>query len=292
MSTSLWKGWAVNGRPNRADGEVSPRRERSGGAAASQHPGLTQAPGYDSPVAWQGWSALRQDPALVTPTTRAGWGNGQEIAAVPVQPTAVENPRPGLITSPGYGSPVLWQGWSVIHQEPAAGAPATWEGWTRGQEPAGVPAQPTPSDEHLSDPPKPAFLAGVAALEASTPAVSVPLFESVAAVRQRSDLGKRTEARYSMLPLQKGSHSLAEAVARSREERKFSLVDYTAVLRVVKTKGEKFVEDEIADEGLSEAVDKFALSLTNKDYQMALGMSTEEFYGMNAEYRLRAMHYK
>jgi hypothetical protein len=35
-----------------------------------------------------------------------------------------------------------------------------------------------------------------------------------------------------MLPLQRGSHSLAEAVARSREERKFSLGDYTAALRV------------------------------------------------------------
>jgi hypothetical protein len=95
-----------------------------------------------------------------------------------------------------------------------------------------------------------------------------------------------------MLPLQRGSHSLAEAVARSREERKFSLRDYTAVLRVAKGKGEKVGGDEIANEGLAEAVDKFALSLTNKDYQMALGMSAEAFSGMNAEYRLRAMHYK
>jgi hypothetical protein len=118
-------------------------------------------------VAWQGWSALRQEPSAVTPTTRTGWGSGQEIAAVPVQPTAVESPRPGLITAPGSGSPVAWQGWSVIRQEPAAVAPARWAGWTRGQEPAGVPAHPTPSDGHLIDPPKPVFLAWVTALEAS-----------------------------------------------------------------------------------------------------------------------------
>jgi hypothetical protein len=86
-----------------------------------------------------------------------------------------------------------------------------------------------------------------------------------------------------MLPLQRGSHSLAEAVARSREERKFSPSDYTAALRVAKATGEKVGGDEIADKGLAEAVDKFALSLTNKDYQMAFGMSPEAFYGMDAE---------
>ena len=137
MSMSPWKGWAANGRPSRADGESSPRRERSGGATESQHPGLTQAPGYGRPVAWEGWSALRQESAVVTPTTRVGWVSGQEIAA----------------------------GWRTIRQEPAAVASAAWTGWTRGQEPAGVPAQPTPSDEHLSDPTKPAFLAGVTALK-------------------------------------------------------------------------------------------------------------------------------
>ena len=283
MSMSPWKGRAANGRPSRADGEASPLRERSGGAAESRHPGLTQAPGYGSPVAWQGWSALRQEPAAVTPTTRAGWGSGQEIAAVPVQPTAVESPRPGLITAPGSGSPVAWQGWSAIRKEPAAVAPAAWAGWTRGQEPAGVPAQPTPWHLHLIDPPKPAFLTGVAALEASAPAVAVTLCEAAAAVGQRSALGKRAAVHDSMLPLQRGSHSLAEAVARSREERKFSPSDYTAALRVAKATGEKVGGDEIADEGLAEAVDKFALSLTNKDYQMALGMSTEAFYGMDAE---------
>jgi hypothetical protein len=203
----------------------------------------------------------------------------------------VESPRPGLITDPGYGSPVEWQGWSAIRQEPAAVEPAAWAGWTRGEESAGVPVQSTPSDEHLSDPSKPGFLAGVAALEASEPAVAVPLCEASAAVGQRSALGKRTAVHDSMLPLQRGSHLLVEVVARSREERKFSLGDYTATLRVGKAKGEKVDGDEITDEGLGKAVDKFALSLTNIDYQMDLGMSTEAFYGMNTEYRLRVMHY-
>jgi hypothetical protein len=42
-----------------------------------------------------------------------------------------------------------------------------------------------------------------------------------------------------MLSPQRGSHSLEEDVARSREERKFSLGDYTAALRVAKATGEK-----------------------------------------------------
>ena len=63
-------------------------------------------------------------------------------------------------------------------------------------------------------------------------------------------------------------------------------------LKVVKVKGEKVGSLEVDSEGLPEVVDKFALSLTNKDYQMALRMSTEAFYGMDADSRLKAMHNK
>jgi hypothetical protein len=91
---------------------------------------------------------------------------------------------------------------------------------------------------------------------------------------------------------QQASRQLEEAVARAREQRKFTRGGFTAALKVAKTKGEKVGSLEVDSERLAEAVDKFALALTNKDYQMALGMSTEAFYGMNAEYRLRAMHYK
>jgi hypothetical protein len=63
-------------------------------------------------------------------------------------------------------------------------------------------------------------------------------------------------------------------------------------LKVAKANGEKVGSLEIDGEGLAEAVDKFALALTNKDYQMALGMSTEAFYGMDADSRLKAMRSK
>jgi hypothetical protein len=93
-------------------------------------------------------------------------------------------------------------------------------------------------------------------------------------------------------PPLKASLSLAEAVARARAERRFTRGDYTAALKVAKANGEKVSSLEIDGEGLAEAVDKFALALTNKDYQMALGMSTEAFYGMDADSRLKAMRNK
>jgi len=93
-------------------------------------------------------------------------------------------------------------------------------------------------------------------------------------------------------PPLKASLSLAEAVARARAERRFTRGDYTAALKVAKANGEKVGSLEIDGEGLAEAVDKFALALTNKDYQMALGMSTEAFYGMDADSRLKAMRNK
>jgi hypothetical protein len=76
------------------------------------------------------------------------------------------------------------------------------------------------------------------------------------------------------------------------EERKFTRSDYTTALKVAKANGEKVDPLEIDDEGLTEVVDKFALVLTNKDYQMALHMSTEAFYGMDADTRLKAMRNK
>jgi hypothetical protein len=78
-------------------------------------------------------------------------------------------------------------------------------------------------------------------------------------------------------------------VARARAERKFTRGDYTTALKLAKTSGEKVGSLELDDERLAEAVDKFALALTNKDYQMALRMSTEAFYGMDADSKLKAM---
>ncbi len=51
-------------------------------------------------------------------------------------------------------------------------------------------------------------------------------------------------------------------------------------------------EGEIDGEGLTESVDKFALVLTNKDYQMTLVMSTGVFCDMDADSRLKAMRNK
>ncbi len=109
---------------------------------------------------------------------------------------------------------------------------------------------------------------------------------------QRGVLGKRAAMRDNAPPPLKASLSLAEDVTRSRAERRFTRGDYTAALKVPKTNGEKVGSLEIDGEGLAEAVDKFALALTNKDYQMAFGMSTEAFYGMDTDSRLKAMHNK
>ena len=78
----------------------------------------------------------------------------------------------------------------------------------------------------------------------------------------------------------------------SREERKFTRDDYTTVLKVAKANGEKVGSLEIDSEGLTETVDKFALVLTNKDYQMVLHMSIEALYGMDADRQLKGMRNK
>jgi hypothetical protein len=93
-------------------------------------------------------------------------------------------------------------------------------------------------------------------------------------------------------PPLKVSLSLEEAVERARVERRFTRGDYTAALKVTKANGEKVDSLEIDGEGVTETVDKFALTLTNKDYQMALGMSTEAFYGMDTDSWLKVMRNK
>ena len=80
--------------------------------------------------------------------------------------------------------------------------------------------------------------------------------------------------------------------SEAREERKFTRGDYTAALKVAKANGEKVGSLEIDGEGLTEVVDKFTVVLTNKDYQMTLRMSTEAFYGMDADSRLKVMRNK
>jgi hypothetical protein len=109
---------------------------------------------------------------------------------------------------------------------------------------------------------------------------------------QGDALGKRVAARDSVPPPQPVSRSLEDAVSRVREERKFTRGDYITALKVAKTNGEKVGSLELDDERLDETVDKFALALTNKDYQMALRMSTEVFYDMDADSKLKAMRHK
>jgi hypothetical protein len=109
---------------------------------------------------------------------------------------------------------------------------------------------------------------------------------------QGGALGKGAAARDSVSPPQKASRSLADAVARARAERKFTCGDYTTALKLAKANGEKVGSLELDDERLTEAVDKFALVLTNKDYQMTLYMTTEVFYGMDADSKLKAMRNK
>ena len=236
MSMSPWKGWSANGRSGRTDGEAPPHRERSGDADESPNPGPFQATGYGSPVAWQGWSAGRPEPAAVEPTSWAGWSSGQEVAVVPAQATLV--------------------------------------------------------DKRLGNPPRPAPLAAAVAPKVAAPVGAASPYEAAPMTGQRGALGKRAAMRDNAPPPLKVSLSLAEAVARARAERRFTRGDYTAALKVAKANGEKVGSLEIDGEGLAEAVDKFALALTNKDYQMALGMSTEAFYGMDADSRLKAMRNK
>jgi hypothetical protein len=106
------------------------------------------------------------------------------------------------------------------------------------------------------------------------PVGDASFYEAAPMAGQGGALGKRAAARDIAPPPQQASRSLAEAVARARAERKFTRGDYTTALKVEKANGEKVGSLEIDGEGLAEAVDKFALALTNKDYQMALRMSS------------------
>ena len=87
-------------------------------------------------------------------------------------------------------------------------------------------------------------------------------------------LGKRTAPGDRVSPVARASQSLVEAVARVRAVRKILRGGYNASLKAAKVNGESVDEDEILEE-LSEEVDKFSLSLTNKDFQISLVMSTE-----------------
>ena len=67
---------------------------------------------------------------------------------------------------------------------------------------------------------------------------------------------------------------------------------HRTALKAAKERGESVGEDEILAEELADAVDKFSLSLTNKDFQIALGMTTAGFHSMGPERLLKAMHIK
>jgi hypothetical protein len=144
-------------------------------------------------------------------------------------------------------------------------------------------------DKQLGNPQRPAPLAAAVAPKVVAPVGAASLYEAAPMAGQGGVLGKRAAARDSVPPPQQASRSLADAVARAREERKFTRGDYTTALKLAKANGEKVGSLELDDERLAEAVDKFALALTNKDYQMALRMSTEAFYGMDADSKLKAM---
>ena len=221
MFRSPWNGWSANDRSVRVDGVASSQRERGGGAAEIQNPGFVQPPAYGSPVTWQGWSALRQEPVLVAPTAGTGWtiGLGGSVVAV----------------------------------------------------------KSTPEDKNPGNPLKPALLVGAAASKAPSPAVVVSIHEATACVVRGCALGKRAAAGDGVPTLPRTSQSLAEVVAVARAGRKFLRGGYRAALKAAKVNGESVGEDEILAEELAEAVDKFSLSLTNKDFRIALGMSTVTF---------------
>ena len=234
-----------------------------------------------SPLAWKGWSRFSRTDGQASPHRERSGGADASTDA-------------GSIQAPGYVSPVAWQGWSRGQETllPAAVESAAWAGWSKGQEILAAPAEPALVDKSLGNPPGPAPIAAAIVPRVAAPAGAASLNEAEPVVGQEGALGKRVAASGSAPLSQQASRQLEEAVARAREQRKFTRGGFTAALKVAKAKGEKVGSLEVDSEGLAEAVDKFALSLTNKDYQMALGMSTEAFYGMNAEYRLRAMHYK
>jgi hypothetical protein len=77
--------------------------------------------------------------------------------------------------------------------------------------------------------------------------------------------------------LPRTSQSLVEVVVVARPGRKFLRGDYRATPKAARVNGESVGEDEILPEEFAETVDKFSLSLTNKDFRISLGMSTVTF---------------
>ena len=198
----------------------------------------------------------------------------------------------GLIQPPVCGSPVAGQGWSALRQGPVAVAPTSWTGWNNGREGSVTPVQTTPVDKNPDNRPSPVSLAGVEVPRASEFAVAVSLFETVVLSGQGCDLGKWAETGDIVPPPQRASQTLEEVVARSRAGRKFLCGGYKSVLKLAKVKVESVVEDKILAEELSEAVDKYSLSLTNKDFQTTLVMSIETFHITSAERLFKAMYIK
>jgi hypothetical protein len=177
----------------------------------------------------------------------------------------VESPYIGLIQVPTYGTTVEWEGWSVIHQESVSVTPTVWTGWKNGRPDhltGQVPRKPT----EVSPP-----CGGGSAESICTRSLCLP----PRGIGFREQSRKRTSVGDRVPPLPRDSQSLEETVARARAGRKFLIRGYNTSLKSTKVKEESVVEDEILPEELFEGVDKFSLSLTNKDFQIALDMSTE-----------------
>ena len=177
----------------------------------------------------------------------------------------VESPYIVLVQVPSYGSPVVWEGWSAIHQESVSVTPTVWRGWKNGR------------PDHLTGqvPRKPTEVSPLCGGETSVPVAVVSLPETSDFANRAYALGKRTSVGDRVPPLPRDSQSLEETVARARAGRKFLIRGYNTSLKSAKVKEESVVEDEILPEELTEGVDKFSLSLTNKDFQISLVMSTE-----------------
>ena len=155
-----------------------------------------------------------------------------------------------------------------------------------------TPVQPTPKDKNPGNRPSPSFLTGAAEPRASALSVTVSLPESAVLTGQGCALGKRAAVVDIVSSPQDASQSLEESVSRSRVGRKFLLRGYKTTLKLAKANGESVGEDEILTEELTETVDKFSLSLTNKDFQTTLVMSIETFHNTSVERLLKAIHIK
>ena len=185
-----------------------------------------------------------------------------------------ETPYPRFIQAPAYGSPVSCQGWIVVV------TPTTWTTWI-GREIDVVPFHPTPTDKHPDNLSKIALFTGAAAPKASVTVVAVSLPETVALTGRGCGLGKRTSSDDIVSPPQRPSQSLVESVARTRTDRKFLCGGYNTSLKSTKVQGESVGEDEILTEDLTKTVDKFSLSLTNKDFKIVLEKPNGDIRGIS-----------